>query len=315
MSEPTVAVAHYCEGAGHATRMLAVAAAIEREGYEIVLAGGGPGAPFVAANGYEAFEPTPVDFVTDYQRGGTLDTIRHSVPNLVRRVREYREWLGRHDPDLLVTDDSTAAVAAWRESQQYFYLAHDPAAVYTNWGERAGASLRNGLPLRTATRFFQPKIWTGEPAITGAEALSPIAPAPTGESIDETVDVLFVPSAFSRDQQAVIELLEDRGHEVTVVGGDEWTIKPSLQPYVEAARLVVCSGYSTMMEAAVAGTPCLVRPQTSEQRGVARATADVEGFGVAETVEAMPPALDDLGTPGDVENGVPKIADRVVDAV
>jgi UDP:flavonoid glycosyltransferase YjiC (YdhE family) len=312
MSESTVAVAHYCEGAGHATRMLAIATAIEDAGYEIVLAGGGPGTPFVEANGYEEFEPTPVDFVTDYQRGGTLDTLRHSVPNTVRRVREYRDWLDTHDPDLLVTDDPTAAVAAWRDSQCYFYLAHDPAELYTDWGERAGARVRNGLPLRTAERFFHPKVWAGEPAITGAEPIPPIAP--DSGSTAEPVDVLLVPSAFSLEQSRVVDLLEDRGHEVTVVGGDEWTTQPSLQPSIENATLVVCSGYSTIMEAAVAGTPCLVLPSTSEQRGVAGAIEDIDGFATAETIEELSAALDELGQPEAFDNGVPRVVEAVPDA-
>lgn len=313
MSEPTVAVAHYCEGAGHATRMLAIATEIEDAGYEIVLAGGGPGAPFVEANGYEEFEPTTVDFVTDYQREGTASMFRHSVPNLVRRVREYRDWLARHDPALLVTDDITAAIAAWRDSQRYYYLAHDPAELYADWGERVGARGRNALPMRTAERFFHPKVWTGEPAITGAEPIPPIAPE--SESTTESVDVLLVPSAFSVDQERLVDLLEERGHDVTVVGGADWSIKPSLQPYVEAATLVVCSGYSTIMEAAVAGTPCLILPTTSEQRGVAGALEGIDGFAAGETIEELTPLLDQLGQPPTFENGVSPVVDAVTSGV
>ena len=65
-----VAVAYYPEGAGHATRMLAVAKALEARGVGVSLAGGGPGAKYVEHNGYEQFSPTAVDFVSDYQGHG-----------------------------------------------------------------------------------------------------------------------------------------------------------------------------------------------------------------------------------------------------
>jgi len=313
MTGAPVAVAHYCEGAGHATRMLAIATAIEREGHEIVLAGGGPGAPFVEENGYEEFEPTPVDFVTDFQRDGHLAMLRRSVPNLFRRIREYRGWLDRHEPTLLVTDDITAAIAAATGSTPYHYLAHDPAELYETATERLGARVRNGIPLRTAEHCYFPKVWSGDPAITGAEPVGPIAPQ--SEPIDASVDVLLVPSAFSLDRERLIGRLVDRGHEVTVVGGEDWEIVPSLQPYVEAASLVVCSGYSTIMEAAVAGTPCLVVPHTSEQRGVARAIAGRRGFYSAETLAEIESLLDDVEPPEPSDNGVPTVVERVTDVL
>jgi len=50
---PHVAVAHYPEGAGHATRMLAVARSLEAHGASVALAGGGPGTKFVDLHGYD----------------------------------------------------------------------------------------------------------------------------------------------------------------------------------------------------------------------------------------------------------------------
>ena len=63
---PTVAVTHYPEGAGHATRMAAIAEAIEANGGTVRMAGGGAGTEFVALNGYDEFEPTTVDYIDTY---------------------------------------------------------------------------------------------------------------------------------------------------------------------------------------------------------------------------------------------------------
>jgi len=324
-----IAVAHHCEGAGHASRMLAVAEAIERTGHGVTTAGGGPGTPFLRANGYDPYEPPTVDFVEDYQRGGgLLAAVRHDGPAAVERVAAYRRWLDRVDPPVVVTDGIAAAAAAAVDGRRYVYLSHDPAALYDAPAERVGAWTRNRLTRETAERFFLPKAWPGPPTVPGTEVVPPIAPTRTGRSeatagasagasadtdadADVDVDVLLVPSAYGVASERVTDALERAGRSVTVVGGDEWTVQPSLQPYVADAALVVCSGYSTVMEAAVAGTPCVVVPTTSEQRGVAAAVARQEGFHLAHSAADVLAVHDDPGSPTPRDNG----ADRVAEAV
>jgi UDP:flavonoid glycosyltransferase YjiC (YdhE family) len=82
--------------------------------------------------------------------------------------------------------------------------------------------------------------------------------------------VLVVPSAYSTGFEALTERLRAAGHDATLVGGEDWDCVPALLPHLRAAERVVCSGYSTIMEAAVAGTPCIVYPFTDEQHGVSR---------------------------------------------
>jgi hypothetical protein len=67
------------------------------------------------------------------------------------------------------------------------------------------------------------------------------------------------------------------------------------------------------MEAAVAGTPCVVAPATNEQRGIARRVRPVEGFDVADTPAGIVRAVDALPTPTATPNGIAAIAERVVD--
>lgn len=316
-----VAVAHYCEGAGHATRMLAVTEALEAAGYTVTLAGGGPGTRFVEANGYEEFEPTTVDFVGDYQRAGGLGAVlRHSAPALVSRVREYRGWLTGTAPALLVTDDITAAIAAATVDQRFLYLSHDPHGFYAGSVERVGARVRNALARTAAERFLVPKVWRGGPTIPGATTIPPLAPraadggdATATAAAEVDVDVLVVPSAFSVDPDRLRRALEARGRSVTLVGGEDWTTKRSLQPYVAGADLVVCSGYSTVMEAAVAGTPCVIVPETSEQRGVGRAVAGRRGFYATESVEGVLALLGRTEAPEPRANGTADVVAAVED--
>lgn len=307
-----VAVAHYCEGAGHATRMMAVASHLEEAGYEVVLAGGGPGTQFIEANGYEEFEPTTVDFVGDFQRdGGVIDVLQHSAPAVVRRIREYRSWLLEEEPDLLVTDDLSAAVASALARQRYVYVSHDPREFYANPVERGAGWLRNLLARGTTDKFLLPKVWEGEPSIPGAVEIPPLAPQ--NGHVEESVDVLVVPSAFTVDPEELAEDLEERGRSVTLVGGDDWSVEQSLQPYIAGANLVVCSGYSTVMEAAVAGTPCVIVPETSEQRGVGDAITELTGFYAADSVAEVMSFLNRIESPERHENGTGQVVDAVRD--
>ncbi|NIC00637.1 glycosyltransferase [Halobacterium sp. R2-5] len=304
---PKVAVAHYCEGAGHATRMLAVVEELQAAGYETVLAGGGPGTKFVEANGYTEYEPLDVDFVGDFQGGGLLDVLRNSGPAVYERVSQYREWFDAEAPDLLVTDDISAAVAATLHGQRFVYVSHDPAEFYTTTVERAGAWLRNRIARRGAEEFLVPKVWSGDPSIPGAVDVPPMAP--DGGAPEEDVDVLVVPSEFSVDADGLAEALAAKGRDVTLVGGDGWEIQESLQPFIAGADLVICSGYSTVMEAAVAGTPCIVLPATSEQRGVVDALADTPGFYAADSIAGVEALLDSVEAPEPHANGAKRIAE------
>ncbi len=294
---PTVAVAHYPEGAGHATRMLAVARALEARGATVTLAGGGPGARFIERNGYEQFEPSPVDFIGDYQGGSLLRVLGHSLPNSARRVYDYVRWLRHERPDALVTDDMFAAMAAEFVDVPLFVCTHNAASYYDAVIEQGFTWLLNRHQLHSAKAFLYPSIWPpdpGDPA--GVTAIPPIAldVPPTeaaderarvladGASVSETdvlaetppvperTDVLVVPSAYSTGFDVLAERLRAAGHDTTLVGGDDWECVPALLPHLRAAERVVCSGYSTIMEAAVAGTPCIVYPFTDEQHGVSR---------------------------------------------
>jgi hypothetical protein len=315
-SPPTIAVAHYPEGVGHATRMLAIADALGGAGATVEMAGGGAGTAFVALNGYDEFEPTTVDYIDTYQGGSIRRVLAESVPATAARVTEYVEWLRDPELDALVTDDMFAAIAATRTDVPLYVLKHDVPALYRDRIERAGASFHTSFQLSAARAFFYPTVWPRSDADPdGVTRVPPVAldgddrerPAP---------EVLVVPSHYS-DLGRIADQLVRQGYDVLDVGSDDWDPVASLLPYVRDADVVVCSGYSTVMDAAVAGTPCVVHPATDEQDAVAGwlDRFDVPGFAVAPEPLDVLEAVDSPPDPPDFENGAGVVAETVMDDV
>jgi len=312
IGSPNVAVVHYPEGAGHATRMLAVADALETAGADVSFAGGGAGTEFVALNGYDAFEPTAVDYIDSYQGGSLRRVLTDSVPATTARVTEITGWLREVDPDGLVTDDMFAAMAAIRTGTPLYVVKHDMPSLYDSRVERAGASFHTDIQRAAAERFFYPAVWPAAGADPDDVTRVPPIALTGGEEPDDSADIFVVPSYYS-DLGAVADTLDALGYDVANVGGDDWEAVPSLLPHLRAADLVICSGYSTVMDAAVAGTPCVVYPATDEQRAVADRLADVDGFAVADTRFDIVTAVTSPPDPPSCPNGADRIAAAVVD--
>jgi len=337
----TVAVAYYPEGAGHATRMLAVAAALEARGVRITLAGGGPGARFIEHNDYDQFEPALVDFIGDYQGGSLLDVVVHSLPNSARRVADYVRWLRREHPDALLTDDMFAAMAAEFVDVPLYVCSHNASSYYDAVIEQGFTWLLHRHQLHAAEAFLYPAIWPpdrGDPP--GVTYIPPIAldlspdvqvRTPTGErtrvladgsapeltdpETPDAADVLVVPSAYSSNFDLLAERLRVAGYDTTLVGGPNWECVPALLPYIRAADTVICSGYSTVMEAAVAGTPCVVYPFTDEQHGVSRVIerTGLAGFQVEHSIPHVVRAAGQSLSAPRYENGAATAAQAVLD--
>jgi UDP:flavonoid glycosyltransferase YjiC (YdhE family) len=317
-----VAVTHYPEGAGHATRMMAVARGLTRRGVEVALAGGGPGSRLYGVNGFEAYEPPAVDYIGDYQDAttpvaGLARVLTGSLGDSAARVRGLTDWLEGQAPDAVVTDDMFTVAAAAATHTPLYVLSHNAAALYRDPIIRA-ATVGINLGQRVAARrFFYPAVWPpadGDPP--GVARVPPVAlPAPDDapDPAPAAPGVVVVPSTYSTQFDAITDRLRADGHAVTVIGDHDWGPVPSLLPVLRRADAVVCSGYSTVMEAAVAGTPCVVAPATNEQRGIASRLEPVAGFAVGETPADVTLAVDEVGSPPSFANGVAAIAERVVD--
>lgn len=317
-----VVVTHYPEGAGHATRMMAVARALERRGVEVSLAGGGPGRRLYEPNGFTGYEPPEVDYIGDYQGAGNplaglARVLTGSLPDSAARVRGLAGWLRRKAPDAVVTDDMFTVAAAAATDTPLYVLSHNAAALYRDPVIRAATVGINAGQRAASERFFYPTVWPpadGDPP--GVARVPPVAlPAPPGAPDPGPANpgVVLVPSTYSTGFDEVAERLRTAGHRVTGIGNHDWGPVPSLLPVIRRADAVVCSGYSTVMEAAVAGTPCVVTPATNEQRGIARRLDPVAGFRVAESPDAVVRAVADAPVAPEYANGIAAIAERVVD--
>lgn len=357
----TVAVAYYPEGAGHATRMLAVAKALEERGVGVALGGGGPGAKYVEHNGYEEFSPTSVDFVSDYQghatatedrasvpddatatadgwtsrvdgelgrfggrrvgvaeeTGSLARVLTRSLPDSAKRVRDYVGWLRSTKPDAIVTDDMFAAMAAPLANTPLYVLTHNASSYYDAVIEQTFTWLLNRYQLGAAGAFLYPAVWPPDPGDPpGVTRVPPVALEPAeDESPPEDVGVLLVPSTYSTGFDELAGALRAEGRSVTLVGDAEWSCVSAMLPYVRGADVVVCSGYSTVMEAAVGGTPCVVWPFTDEQHGFTRV---IERTGVAgfQVEHSIPHVLRAVRHPPEApryENGAAHVAAFVRD--
>ncbi len=317
-----VAVVHYPEGAGHATRMMGVARELDRRGATVALAGGGDGRRLYEPNDFDVYEPPRVNYVDDYQDAGSgahgvARVLAGSVPASVRRVRAIRDWIREEDPDAVVTDDMFGAAAAATTDHPLYALSHDAGALYDDPVVGGVTRAVNAGVGRAAERFFCPAVWPprGEDIPSAARvppvALEPPEDGPTGPS---DPGVVVVPSAYSVGFDDLADRLRGE-HRVTLVGDDDWTVLPSLLPTLRRAETVVCSGYSTVMEAAVAGTHCVVCPVTNEQRGVARRLLELEGFTVARDPDEVERAVAADRPAPTFTNGVHAVAARVLDDV
>lgn len=293
--------------------MLAIANELQTAGADVRMAGGGAGTQFVALHGYDEFEPTIVDYIDTYQGGSLWTVLTESVPATASRVTEYVEWLRDLDPDALVTDDMFAAIAATRVDLPLYVLKHDVPALYQNRIERAGASFHTSFQLSVAREFFYPTVWpqsNADPA--GVTYVPPIALDGDGRK-RPAPEVVVVPSHYS-ELGRIADQLTRQGYDVLDVGSDEWEPVASLLPYLRDADVVVCSGYSTVMDAAVAGTPCIIHPATAEQDAVAGwlERFDVEGFTIAPKPLDVLEAVESPPEPPAFENGAAVIAETVM---
>jgi hypothetical protein len=299
--------------------MLGVSQALEARGHEVVLGGGGPGTRFIEENGYEVFRAAPVEFIRDYQFRpfSILQVFGRSVPYSAKRTLDFVRWLRDEDPDVLVTDDMFAVVAATMTETPFFVVSHNSMSLYDSVIDEWMTWGINRYQQAFAEEFMYPAVWNAtpdDPSPSRIRRIPPIAlDGPDAESVPDDVGALLVPSFYSRHFDRLARDLRAAGHAVTRVGGDDWETAPSLLPWIRAADVVVCSGYSTVMEAAVAGTPCIIYPFTDEQHGVSRKIerTGVPGFQVEHSIPHVVRAVDKPPERPEFENGTETVAERV----
>ncbi len=310
-----IAVAHAPEGAGNAIRMLAIASELKKNGKEVVMAGGGPGSLFVELNGFEEFEPATVDFIDEREAGGLKDAILKNGPQSVRRFQEFSGWLEKEKPAAVVTDDPFAAFASKSQGTHFFRVDHSKAEFYDSQFERNLHRLFNWFSIEFGEEFFFTCVSPDTGEQEGVKKVNPLVLEPENPEKVEEFDVLLVPGTYSKGFDRLAENLRQRGFRVKMVGDDDWKPVPAMLPYYQEADVVVCTGFSSVSEAVVAGTPCVLYPFIDCQNGVARSIEREESKGIA-VVNSIDEALEKVEDPPEameLENGAPEVAAYIAD--
>ena len=309
-----VAIVYWCDGAGHAARSIPVAKEFEARGCEVAIGGGGQGEPFVDMNGFDQPDLTKVAV-----KGSTpLSFLRHTlfdlVPSAARRYRELDGWLAAEDPDVLVTDDIFAAIVAIRQEVPFYRIDHLTTELFGPvWG--TPLSIYNRLSLRFGEGIVVSSLWADQPDPPGITRVGPLAQEGDGEV--DSYDVLLNPGTHGENFAAIREALEANGYDVRTVGDDEWETKPAMTPYTAAADVVVCTGYSSIADTVVAGTPCVIYPFLPFQKALAdRAEElDIEGVSKAASVTEVLDQVEGYcrrDEAPDYDNGAPAFVDAVL---
>jgi len=279
---------YWCDGAGHAARAIPVLKELRSRGIEVAAAGGGPGSRFVDLNGFEQPGLTHVAV-----KGSTpLKFLKHTfgklIPNVFKRTKEVSNWMKEEDPDKVITDDLFAMLVAIKQGRKVYRIDHvTPSLFGLKW--RIPSKIYNKFSLLFGEQIIVTSLWKEESDPEGYTRVGPLAQeGESDEKIDE-YDVLINPGTHGKKFDLIEEKLEEKGLNVRTVGDDDWETKPSMTPYTEKADVVVCTGFSSIADTVVAGTPCVIYPFLPFQKALADRVEekDIEGISKAENVEQV----------------------------
>jgi UDP:flavonoid glycosyltransferase YjiC (YdhE family) len=303
----SVGVIYNCEGSGHAMRMLSIAQRLEGREVDCKLAGGGPSQEFLEANNVSSYTPETTDMRSLVDGRLTQNSIS-TLKDPLDRVKHLMSWIEENDFDCIISDDPCGLLAARAKKIDFYVVSHVSKDIPVSRIESIATFLLNAAFIKEAEEFFYPSLWQC-PDSDRLTKVGPLAPEYKGEAEGE-FEILVVPSAISDNTETICKTLQEDGYTVKKVGGEDWSPKPSLRPYIRKASTVVCSGYSTVMEASVERTPCILNPVTSEQKGVSKKLEGIRGF--REHSGSLSREISELQTPREYRNGAIDIADAVI---
>jgi hypothetical protein len=308
-----VAVTHAPEGAGNAIRMMAIASELEDE-YDVVMAGGGPGTFFLEMNGFDEFEPASIDFIDDSNSHNQVVALFLNLFNFFQRFTDFFSWIRKEDPDLMVTDDPLAAVAAKINRIDFFRVDHAKASFFDSKMQYVGFKIFNYYSINFGEGFFYTCLWPDSESVPDkVHSVGPIVFTLDQEFEVDQFDKLVIPGTYSEGFEELAKSLRE-DYEVKLVGGENWETVPAMLPIASEADSVLCTGFSSIAEAAVAGTTCVVYPFIDCQKGVADKIEehDIKGIEVVHSLDEAKKKMREAEEKPEVGNGVREIA-KVID--
>ncbi|MFB6241430.1 MAG: hypothetical protein ABEJ36_01345 [Candidatus Nanosalina sp.] len=313
-----ICMVYWCGGTGHAARSIPVAKEFRSRGVDVSIAGGGPGKKFVELNGFEHPDLTEAQDPAEFSLVDFLPRIfTDLVPSSAKRLRDIHRWLKEEDPDKLVTDDIFAALSASIQGIEFYRIDHlTPKMLPARWS--IPLKVYNLASLVRGEEILVTSLWKEEEDPPSIKKVDPLAQEGEAGEVDD-YDVLINPGSWGKNFDEIRSILEEKGYEVRTVGDEDWEVKSSMTPYTEAADVVVCTGFSSIADTVVAGTPCIVYPFLPFQKALADKAErkDIEGITRADSVEEIISSVDRYCSEGsespEYENGAPELVDRVLE--
>lgn len=312
-----ISVIYWCQGAGHAARNIAIANELESRGADVTLDGGGPGQRFAEMNGFgnSGYEFETIPVLSSSPLSIIYGGLTKVIPSGLKRLRTVFKYLRDEDPDIVVTDCHVTIFASTVLGKELYTVNHLRPDFFSGFSKLA-AKFFDWFSLLRGEKIFFTCLWKEEGPEGDVEYIDPLAQE--GEGSVEPYDVLLIPGSFGKNFERLREKLEDEGLDVRAVGDDSWETKKSMTPYTEAANCVVCTGFSSIADSVVAGTPCVVYPHLTMQELLARQVDERDVKGV-ETAYSLDEAFDTTVEvcEGDTEkpnfgNGAEEVADYLL---
>ena len=312
-----VAIAHFSEGAGHASRMLGIASCLETyEDVTVEIAGGGPGAEFIEMNGFDEFRPTDIDFIGKREETNSAWATASNTISAASRANDFRKWLKDIEPDVVLTDDPYAFFVSCLRGDKVYRLDHMRTGMFERIFDNFNQLIMEKISSLRAEKTFITSLSSSIKPDSGQIIVSPTMYRPKDFEEVEGFDVLIIPGTYSTEFDELKETLVEKGFEVVMVGDDDWEMVPSMYPYIESADFVVCTGFSSIAESVVAGTHCIVDPFIQGQEAIAEQVEDegIEGITVCREIDKIVEEIESDNTEEpSFENGSEQVAESIVE--
>jgi uncharacterized protein (TIGR00661 family) len=271
-------------GAGHVGRSLTIANYLRdiEPDSEIVFAGGKVGKGMVEENGFRFIElETPEYFEDNRPTSNVLRLARIYL----RNIKNYKKVIRDVNPDIVVVDTEPVFVFISKSlGFRTVFINHEIIPLWVNDIGPISRRIRDCIIKKTNRKsdaIVFPNIMGIEPDDGIKDKCKVVGPL--GYTKFEKVrlegknKVLIVPSATGSIPSELLRSIQDMGYDVYVRGKGKNTGNirylektKNLMSYMDACDVVICSGYSTIMEAVSLGKPVVIYPKTEEQRIVGK---------------------------------------------
>lgn len=273
-------------GLGHATRSLSIAKYLRdiNDEVEILFAGDGLGMDFVEMNNFQSKRIPQPNF---FSETGPEENLFELSKPFIENNRQYRALFEEFDPEVHFCDMELFSLFLGKFYDVYNILLSHEYRPFDFDLKILNRFLRREVIKRKdmiSERTFYPLAYDTNGYNPEGEVVGPLAYEESAKNFSEfEKNVLIIPSGASGMSLEKIEQIASERPETGfyIRGKDEAELKnrssnikfvekvPNLYPWINGADVLVCSGYSSIMEAVVANTPCLIIPQTDEQIEVA----------------------------------------------